>query len=372
MPNKKLLIGGLIAVLLALGAYVATTPKEEPSAPVSREELSQEMQNFDFTKLEGKERERALAQLEESFRHMQVGGDRGGFGGRPGPGGPGGPPGGDRRGDSGRDSGMRKTMDSLKPEERDRLMEAMRDRFRDGEQQREEERRKEMEKFFEKTPQEQTAELDGMIDRMAEFEVRRKEWEAARSKEGGATPPREGNAAQRGSSSSNSRPGEGQGGRWGRGPDASKKRMLSRLLSSDSTDRAKRQEFFRRLAARSSSRKAMAAKMGVSLAALAPKPQTPTTQKKPEEVTERILVARAVKKDLLALNLGDPLTIANLAKPEEPPRMIVARLGKQIGEMPESKGQEYADYLTQHRHIWAKVLEVEPNKNYLLIEATVK
>ena len=98
----------------------------------------------------------------------------------------------------------------------------------------------------------------------------------------------------------------------------------------------------------------------------------PADEKKPEPVEEEILVERTIKKDLDKLEIGDPVTIASVAKPGEAAEMIVARSGRRIGELPESKRAEYAEYMAEKRRIWAKVIELEPAENRLLIEVRVE
>ena len=95
-------------------------------------------------------------------------------------------------------------------------------------------------------------------------------------------------------------------------------------------------------------------------------------QKPPEPVTEEILVEQTTKGHLKKLKIGDPITIANAADPSDPPKIVVARAGKQIGELPQSKLAEYLEYITQRRRMYAKVLKLDASCNYLLIEVTVR
>ena len=103
MPNKKLLIGGSVAILLALIAYLAAWLEAGPTAPVSREEFAQDMESFDFENLQGREREEAISHLRSLSENMAPRQGRGGSSGSP----PRRPRGSDRS------SGMRKAMESL-------------------------------------------------------------------------------------------------------------------------------------------------------------------------------------------------------------------------------------------------------------------
>jgi len=327
MPRKKLLVGGALAILLALTAYLITMPGSAPNAPVSREEFTQDMQQFDFGSLSGTERREAISHLRSMAENMPAGQGRRGFGG-PGP----------RRSEGG--GGMRRTMEGLEPDERREIMQPMRERS-------EQERAKQMDEFFEKSPEEQAAELDRMIDRTERFREMREQREAERKKQG------------KGQTSSPDRRR-----RRGRSPDRAKARSLARLNRSDSTSRAKRQEFFRRLAQRTAQRKQTARKASFRAATRKVK-----ETKEPKPITDEIVVEATEKGALQKLKENDPVTLAILE--DEPLKVIVARAGRRIGELPKSKQPTYSDYMADKRSIWAKVLAVDAQSNYLVIQTTV-
>jgi len=319
MPSKKILIGGIAAIALAAAVYLLARPERDDSLPVSREELAQELKGLDFKKLQGEEREKAIRHLQEMFKHIPL--DE------------------EQRGPAGplRDPAVMKAMLSLRPEERRRIMAPSRDRIRQVIQQR-------MEAFFKKSPEEQTADLDRILDMLEFFEERRKTMSGKRA----------------------GLPGRGP---RSRNPDDIKKRVTTMIRWTNSETRAKRQEFVRRLFNRWTERKAM----GITAAARRAARKAAASRKdKPPVITGQVVVEQPVKEQLDKLKVGDPVSIVNMPGKDGAPRMVVARMSNRIGKLPAAESERYAGYISDHRRIWARVLEVRPDEAYLLIEATVR
>ncbi|MEW6355597.1 MAG: hypothetical protein AB1696_04670 [Planctomycetota bacterium] len=313
MPRKSILIGGAIAILLSLVAYLYTTAKEEKPIPVSREEFAQDVKGVDFQKLQGPERQQALHDLQEKFSHVPA---------EMGP---------DESHKFWSDPDFMKTMMSLKMEERHAILGPSRERFRKVALER-------LDRFFELSEEEQNAELDRYIN-MAEQVDRMYKLMGGKEKDYMTSQAKQAN------------------------PDFLKKVVIEQLRTIDSAHRAKLQEGVRRFCNRRAERARM-------LAGRRPPAIPKTEEAKP--VVEEIAVERVVPEELSKLKVGDPVTIANIAEPGRAPRMVVARGGTQVGELPVAKWMDYAEYLVENRQIWAKVKEVEPASSYLIIEATVK
>jgi len=324
MPNRKLLIGGAIAILLSLAAYLITMPQEDEAVPVSREEFAQELKGLHLPDLKGTEREEALQHLQQSLQHMPV----------------------ETTAEEARqmwgDPDIMKAMLSLQPGEMRRMVGPSSERFRRA-------RLKRVERFFTLSEEEQNAEIDRVLDMIDRFEVM---YKLAGGKHKDLMTEHIKRAR----------------------PEETRAMVVEVLRNTDSADRARMQEgarrFFTRWAQRKQARSQAepAAKARKAKAEWGKARKAETRQPGPKE----ILVARPVAEELGKLQVGDPVTITNLAEPGRPPRMIVARRGRQIGELPTSQWMTYAEYSAEKRQIWAKVKAVDAAGGHLLIEVTVK